>query len=86
MNEYILLLIFFGIALFYSSIGFGGGSSYLALLSLVLVNFYEKVQGEKANGKLIQTLRKEITALRHQLERKGVEKQKIKWVAKMISR
>lgn len=41
MNDYILLLIFFGIALFYSSIGFGGGSSYLALLSLVLVNFYE---------------------------------------------
>lgn len=41
MNEYILLLLFFFIALFYSSIGFGGGSSYLALLSLVLTNFYE---------------------------------------------
>jgi len=41
MNEYLLLFLFFGIALFYSSIGFGGGSSYLAILSLVLTNFYE---------------------------------------------
>ncbi|QCK15451.1 sulfite exporter TauE/SafE family protein [Mangrovivirga cuniculi] len=36
-----LPFIFFFIALFYSSIGFGGGSSYLALLSLVLTDFYE---------------------------------------------
>lgn len=41
MSEFLLLFIFFFIALFYSSIGFGGGSSYLAILSLVLVNFYE---------------------------------------------
>ena len=31
-----LPLVFFVIALFYSSVGFGGGSSYLAVLSLVL--------------------------------------------------
>ncbi len=36
-----LPFIFFFIALFYSSVGFGGGSSYLALLSLFLVDFYE---------------------------------------------
>ncbi|SNT39504.1 hypothetical protein SAMN05421640_3747 [Ekhidna lutea] len=41
MNEYVLLGLFFFIALFYSSIGFGGGSSYLAILSLVLTDFYE---------------------------------------------
>ncbi|WP_421764696.1 sulfite exporter TauE/SafE family protein [Ekhidna sp.] len=41
MNEYVLLGLFFVIALFYSSIGFGGGSSYLAILSLVLTDFYE---------------------------------------------
>jgi len=33
--------IFFGVALFYSSVGFGGGSSYLAILSLVLTDFFE---------------------------------------------
>lgn len=33
--------IFFLIALFYSSVGFGGGSSYLAILSLFLNDFYE---------------------------------------------
>lgn len=36
-----LPLIFFFIALFYSSVGFGGGSSYLAILSLFFTNFYE---------------------------------------------
>lgn len=41
MNEYVLLGLFFLVALFYSSIGFGGGSSYLAILSLVLTDFYE---------------------------------------------
>ncbi|MEP0987571.1 sulfite exporter TauE/SafE family protein [Ekhidna sp.] len=41
MNEYVLFGLFFFIALFYSSIGFGGGSSYLAILSLVLTDFYE---------------------------------------------
>ena len=33
--------IFFLIALFYSSVGFGGGSSYLAIMSLFLTDFYE---------------------------------------------
>ena len=36
-----LPFIFFFIALFYSSVGFGGGSSYLAILSLVISDFYE---------------------------------------------
>ena len=34
MEFYILILSFFVIALIYSSVGFGGGSSYLALLAL----------------------------------------------------
>lgn len=38
--EYLPLLFFF-IALFYSSVGFGGGSSYLAILSLMMADFYE---------------------------------------------
>lgn len=39
--DFVLLAVFFFvIALLYSSVGFGGGSSYLALLTLVLVNFY----------------------------------------------
>ena len=37
----LLPIIFFLIALFYSSVGFGGGSSYLAILSLFLSDFYE---------------------------------------------
>lgn len=36
-----LPLVFFLIALFYSSVGFGGGSSYLAILSLFFTDFYE---------------------------------------------
>ncbi|GAA4326326.1 sulfite exporter TauE/SafE family protein [Pontixanthobacter gangjinensis] len=36
-----LPIVFFLIALFYSSVGFGGGSSYLAILSLVIADFYE---------------------------------------------
>lgn len=36
-----LPFIFFFIALFYSSVGFGGGSSYLAILSLFLSDFHE---------------------------------------------
>lgn len=36
-----LPFIFFFVALFYSSVGFGGGSSYLAILSLFLTDFYE---------------------------------------------
>src|SRR6187399_2348161 len=34
MNIYILVACFFAIALIYSSVGFGGGSSYLALLAV----------------------------------------------------
>lgn len=41
MSNYLIILLFFGIALFYSSIGFGGGSSYLAILSILLIDFYE---------------------------------------------
>lgn len=36
-----LPIVFFLIAFFYSSVGFGGGSSYLAILSLFLTDFYE---------------------------------------------
>ena len=36
----LVLLAFFVIATLYSSVGFGGGSSYLAILALVLVSFY----------------------------------------------
>lgn len=36
-----LPFIFFFIALVYSSVGFGGGSSYLAILSLVITDFHE---------------------------------------------
>lgn len=41
MSELILPLLFFAIAFFYSSVGFGGGSSYLAILSILLTEFYE---------------------------------------------
>ena len=41
MAEYLIILLFFVVALFYSSIGFGGGSSYLAILSLLLGDFFE---------------------------------------------
>jgi len=41
MSEFILPIVFFVIAFFYSSVGFGGGSSYLAILSIVLTDFYE---------------------------------------------
>lgn len=37
--DLLLVVLFFLVALFYSSIGFGGGSSYLALLSLFFVDF-----------------------------------------------
>ncbi len=39
MPDLLLVLLFFVVALFYSSIGFGGGSSYLAILSLFLTDF-----------------------------------------------
>ena len=35
----ILFLCFFSIALIYSSVGFGGGSSYLALLAVMEIHF-----------------------------------------------
>ena len=41
MDIEFLPVIFFLIALFYSSVGFGGGSSYLALMSLFISDFYE---------------------------------------------
>jgi len=41
MDIELLPIIFFLIALFYSSVGFGGGSSYLAILSLFFSEFYE---------------------------------------------
>ncbi len=36
-----LMLCFFFIATLYSSVGFGGGSSYLAILTLVFTEFYD---------------------------------------------
>ena len=36
----LLCILFLIIALIYSSVGFGGGSSYLALLALMSVSFY----------------------------------------------
>lgn len=39
MPFWILLTSFFLIALIYSSVGFGGGTSYLALMSVMMVNF-----------------------------------------------
>lgn len=38
-SDILLVILFFFTALFYSSIGFGGGSSYLALLSLFVADF-----------------------------------------------
>ena len=39
-NPLLLALFFFLIAIFYSSVGFGGGSSYIALLSLAGIELY----------------------------------------------
>ena len=39
MELYILIVSFFFIALVYSSVGFAGGSSYLALMGVMAVNF-----------------------------------------------
>ncbi|WP_207430213.1 sulfite exporter TauE/SafE family protein [Sabulibacter ruber] len=41
LNLLLLIFSFFVIATLYSSVGFGGGSSYLALLALFLPNFLE---------------------------------------------
>ena len=40
-THFILIIGFFVVALLYSSVGFGGGSSYLALLSLTSISFVE---------------------------------------------
>lgn len=37
--EILIIILFFLVALFYSSIGFGGGSSYLAIMSLFFTDF-----------------------------------------------
>lgn len=39
MEHWELLLFFFGIAVLYSSVGFGGGSSYLAILALYGIEY-----------------------------------------------
>lgn len=39
-QEIFLPVLFFFVALFYSSVGFGGGSSYLAILSLFITEFF----------------------------------------------
>lgn len=39
-NYFVLITLFFLIALIYSAVGFGGGSSYLAILSLTLTSFF----------------------------------------------
>jgi len=36
----LLAVLFFAIALLYSSVGFGGGSSYLAILAIVITSFF----------------------------------------------
>ena len=41
MSIFILCILFFVIATLYSSVGFGGGSSYLAILALIAVSFFE---------------------------------------------
>lgn len=41
MQHWELLLFFFGIAFIYSSVGFGGGSSYLAILAVYQLPVYE---------------------------------------------
>ena len=41
MDHYELLLIFFSIAFLYASVGFGGGSSYLAILAMYQLPFRE---------------------------------------------
>jgi hypothetical protein len=39
MNYWLLVFFFFLVAMIYASVGFGGGSSYLALLSVAAVSF-----------------------------------------------
>ncbi len=39
MEEFVLFILFFIIALFYSMAGFGGGSSYLAIMTVLNINY-----------------------------------------------
>lgn len=41
MTIILIAILFFVVAFFYSSVGFGGGSSYLAILSVLLIDFQE---------------------------------------------
>lgn len=41
MTITLIAILFFIVAFFYSSVGFGGGSSYLAILSVLLIDFHE---------------------------------------------
>jgi uncharacterized membrane protein YfcA len=38
-NNYFIIFLFFIVAILYSSVGFGGGSSYLAILALTSLAF-----------------------------------------------
>ena len=40
-NQCHLVILFFSVALLYASVGFGGGSSYLAILALSSIAFKE---------------------------------------------
>lgn len=44
MNVYLLAAAFFFIALIYSSVGFGGGSSYLAILATLTVSTQDEIR------------------------------------------
>ena len=39
LNNWHIILLFFTVAILYSSVGFGGGSSYLAILALTGIAF-----------------------------------------------
>jgi len=41
INNWYLVILFFTVALLYASVGFGGGSSYLAILALSSIAFTE---------------------------------------------
>ena len=49
-TTFLLFLGFFIIATFYSSVGFGGGSSYLALLSVFAFSFFTKISTTYFSG------------------------------------
>ena len=39
INYWHIILLFFTVAILYSSVGFGGGSSYLAILAITAIAF-----------------------------------------------